>query len=52
MGVSRICKWGVRNLMVRIFMGRNMKCSRSDSRHMLGLLRVTLCSEPNIFFID
>ena len=28
---------------------RNMKCSRSDSRHILVLLRVTLCSEPNIF---
>ena len=31
---------------------RNMKCSRSDSSHILGLLRVTLCSEPNIFFIE
>ena len=24
----------------------------SDSSHILGLLWVTLCSEPNIFFID
>ena len=31
---------------------RNMKCSRSDSMTILGLLRVTLCSESNIFFID
>ena len=31
---------------------RNMKCSRSDSRHILGLLRVTLCSEPNIFLYN
>ena len=28
---------------------RNMKCSRSDSMTILGLLRVTLCSESNIF---
>ena len=55
MGVYRICKWGVQNFMVLIFMGsnlslrgfggppprkcRNMKCSRSDSRPILGLLR-------------
>ena len=25
---------------------RNMKCSRSDSSHILCLLRVTFCSEP------
>ena len=33
---------------------RNMKCSRSDStcRHILVLLRVTLCSEPNIFLYN
>ena len=31
---------------------RNMKCSRSDSMTILGLLRVTLCSESNILFID
>ena len=31
---------------------RNMKCSRSDSMTNLGLLRATLCSESNIFFID
>ena len=29
-----------------------MKCSRSDSRHILVLLRVTLCSEPNIFLYN
>ena len=28
---------------------RNKKCSRSDSMTILGLLRVTLCSESNIF---
>ena len=68
MGVYRIFKWGVRNFMVWIFMVnnlslrgvwgppprkcRNMKCSRSDSRHILVLLRVTLCSEPNIFLYN
>ena len=31
---------------------RNMKCSMSDSMTILALLRVTLCSESNIFFID
>ena len=53
MGVYRICKW--EDLFMGIFMGsnlslwggfpprkfRNMKCSRSDSRPMLGLLRVS-----------
>ena len=54
MGVYRICKSRVRNFMVLIFMGsnlslrgvwekkiRNMKCPRSDSRPILGLLRVS-----------
>ena len=31
---------------------RIIKCSRSDSRHILVLLRVTLCSEPNIFLYN
>ena len=72
MGVYRIYKWGFEILwceylwvatspcggyggpLPRKF--RNMKCSRSDSMTILGLLRVTwpltLCSESNIFFID
>ena len=55
MGVYNICKWEV--LFMGIYMGsnlslrgvwgcsprkfRNMKCSRSDSRPMLGLHRVS-----------